>query len=696
MAGKARKKKKLGEARVRLKCPVCGHVWNYTGKKGLGEVTTCPLRSCCGTVPLNEKTIIEIYDEDLRRSFEEYLKQKEEAEQEERASGGVNYQGIKERLKIVGSDIPAPRYKSETRKRNMRDSDRLIEAHQRAEAESAEGVAEMFLSELGEEQGGAPEEPFEDFEEDLGDIRVPEAEALGRAKELSEQLVRKSTKGQAPLKFTRASPVDEVDRLLLILTKAGVVYADVISNLVYDGIVDASDPFKLWKTLRSFNVSNRDCIAILSYFYKVDPSEIEERVKEWDRMDKERRKKVFEKAGPRSGEEEPPREGKSGPPTERSIAAEAYRILTETDVDSDEFVSKLEKLSRKLEAQQLAEVLRKKMLSRLLGKEDEEARPREEGNGKDTVTLFFRGQEVRVPFEKLMAIMQNPEARKFFGLEEPGGSDGGEKIPWTDPDTGVTVKVSPETYAMLRALSGRKQEDKSDLVDWVNPKDGSILKVPRDMVMPLTMMAIQSRSSGTSEQERLLQEKINQLERRNLELMENMRAQQIAREVGDNIAGSLGGVLKQAQDEIKELKRELEALKANRERGSDFDTVVSALSKFQQVTGVPVTFGGVSPQLKGMDIEEKRVMGEQSLAEKELEFKQNVVGTVVQKAAELADYAMRRSVQESTPPPDVGPEGPWSAPPPPPPNTSENAVEEGGEGAVRVRKFSGGGEEYVM
>ena len=68
----------------------------------------------------------------------------------------------------------------------MRDSDGLIEAHQRAEAESAEGVAEMFLSELGEERGGAPEEPLEDSEEDLGDIHIPEAEALERTREVSE------------------------------------------------------------------------------------------------------------------------------------------------------------------------------------------------------------------------------------------------------------------------------------------------------------------------------------------------------------------------------------------------------------------------------------------------------------------------------------------------------------------------------
>ena len=89
-------KKEPKKARVRLRCPKCRHVWDYTGKAKAGQRVTCPSDSCRTSVNLDERAVLEIYDEGFRRSFEEYLRQREEAEakQGEKASEGVDYQGI--------------------------------------------------------------------------------------------------------------------------------------------------------------------------------------------------------------------------------------------------------------------------------------------------------------------------------------------------------------------------------------------------------------------------------------------------------------------------------------------------------------------------------------------------------------------------------------------------------------------------
>jgi len=44
MAGKARKKRKSKKTRAKLKCPECGHVWDYSGSAALDERITCYAR----------------------------------------------------------------------------------------------------------------------------------------------------------------------------------------------------------------------------------------------------------------------------------------------------------------------------------------------------------------------------------------------------------------------------------------------------------------------------------------------------------------------------------------------------------------------------------------------------------------------------------------------------------------------------
>ena len=67
---KAKKPVEKG-ARARLKCPRCKYVWNYRGRRKIGQCVNCP--SCLTTLRVNENTILEIYDPKLREELKEYL-----------------------------------------------------------------------------------------------------------------------------------------------------------------------------------------------------------------------------------------------------------------------------------------------------------------------------------------------------------------------------------------------------------------------------------------------------------------------------------------------------------------------------------------------------------------------------------------------------------------------------------------------
>ena len=250
-----------------------------------------------------------------------------------------------------------------------------------------------------------------------------------------------------------------------------------------------------------------------------------------------------------------------GKPTENSITAEIYKTLVESGPFSPELNDTLERVLREVLYRKLAEEASKEIFQRYTSENGEKGNERS-AESEDTITLYFQGQEVKVTVDQFLMILQNPVTRRLFGLEETGGSlKDEEKIPWTDPDTGVTVKLSPETYALLQLLLRRNKESESELVDWVNPSDGKVLKVPKNMVVPLTIIAMQARkSTEPSEREKALWERIKELERRNHELMQEMRARQIAREIGEYIARNLGGILKEIQDMIREIRLEIEEL----------------------------------------------------------------------------------------------------------------------------------------